>query len=90
MAVILRIHLAILIVRRMSLEQVDRPTYRPFLADTAYIQGDQLYMAVFFWYLVKSDLFSVRVYSSLRWTSHFLQGTRKTRPCLSGQVVSYV
>ena len=25
-----------------------------------YIQGDQLNMAVFFWYTVKSDLFSVR------------------------------
>ena len=28
-------------------------------------------MAVLFWYLVKCDLTSVRVYSSLHWTSHF-------------------
>ena len=31
-------------------------------------------MAVFFWYLVKRDLFSVH------WTSHLSQGTRKTHP----------
>ena len=42
---------------------------------------------VFFWYLVKSDMSSVRVYCSIHWTSHFLQGTRKTLPCLSGRVV---
>ena len=40
-------------------------------------------MAVFFWYLGKSDLSSVHVYSSVDCTSHFLQGTRKTRPCLT-------
>ena len=39
-------------------------------------QGDQLNMIVFFLYLVKSDLFSVRLYSSVQW-SHVLQGTRK-------------
>ena len=44
-------------------------------------------MAVCFWYLLKSALSSLRVYSSVQWTSHFLQGTRKTRACLSGQVV---
>ena len=42
-----------------------------------------LNMDVLFWYLVKS----VCVYSILHWFSHFLQGTRKTGPCLSGQVV---
>ena len=46
-------------------------------------------MAVFFWYLVKSDLSSVQVCSSVHWTSHFLQDARKTRPCLSGRVVQY-
>ena len=54
------------------------------------LQGDQIYMAAWFWYLVKSDLFSViycSVNSSKQWTSPFLQGTRTTRPCLSGQVV---
>ena len=51
------------------------------------LQGNQLYMAVCFWYLVKSDLSSVCVYTcSLH--CQFLQGTRKTWPCLSGQVVS--
>ena len=48
---------------------------------------DQLNMAVYFWYLVKSDLSSVHVYSSAYWTSHFLQGTRKTCPCLTGHLV---
>ena len=27
------------------------------------------------------------VYNSVHWTSHYLQGTRKTLPCLSSQVV---
>ena len=34
-------------------------------------------MVVCFQYLVKSDLSSVRVYSTLHWKSQFLQGTRK-------------
>ena len=42
-----------------------------------HLQGDQLNKAMFFWYHVKSDLFSVYVYSSVHWTSHLLQGTRK-------------
>ena len=32
-----------------------------------YIQGDQFKMGVFFWYLGKSDLPSVHVYSSVHW-----------------------
>ena len=51
------------------------------------IQGDQLNMAVFLWDLGKSDLSSVQVYSGVHWTSYFLQGTRKTRPCLTGHPV---
>ena len=51
------------------------------------IQGDQLNMAVCFWYLVKIVFSSVHVNISVHWTSHFLKGTRKTLPCLSGQVV---
>ena len=35
-------------------------------------------MAVFFWYLGKSDLSSV---------CHFLQGTRKRRPCITSHPV---
>ena len=45
------------------------------------IQGDQLNMALCFWYLVKTS----PVYWSVHWKSHFLQGTIKTRLCLSGQ-----
>ena len=44
-------------------------------------------MAVFFWNLVKNNLFNVHVYSIVHWTRHFLQGTRKTRPCLTGHPV---
>ena len=53
-----------------------------------FVRCDQLYMAVFFLYLVKKkDLSSVHVYSTVHATSHVLQGFRKTRPCLSGRVV---
>ena len=54
-----------------------------YSAPQEYLQGDQLYMAVCFWYLVKSHLSSVRGYSSLHWPCHFLQGIRKKRPCLN-------
>ena len=37
-----------------------------------FIQGDQLNMAVFFWYLGKSDLSSVHVYSIVQWTTQLL------------------
>ena len=39
-----------------------------------YIKGDQLNMAVFFWYLIESDLYSVHVYSSLlkRYQKHMV------------------
>ena len=40
------------------------------------IQGDQLNMAVYCWYIVNSDLSSVHENSSLQWTSYFLHGTR--------------
>ena len=33
------------------------------------VQGDQLYIAMLFWHLVKLDLSSVRVYSSVHWRS---------------------
>ena len=48
---------------------------------------DQINMAMFFWYPVKSDLFTVRCSTRVHRTSHFLQGTRPTRPCLSGDPV---
>ena len=53
------------------------------------LQDDQLNMTVFFRYLVKSVLFSVRHSTRVHWISHFLQGTRKTRPCLTGHPVRY-
>ena len=57
----------------------DRPTLSMYL-----------YVVKLFCYLVKSDLTSVRVYSSLHWAIYFLQGKSKTRPCLSGQVIYIV
>ena len=56
-------------------------------------EPNQLNMAVFFWYLVKIDLSSTvyattyYIHTSVHWTSHFLQGTKNTRPCLSSRVV---
>ena len=46
-------------------------------------------MAVCFLYLVKRDLSSVQctLYISEHWKSHFLQGTRTTRPILTDRVV---
>ena len=52
-----------------------------------YIQGDQLNMTVFFWYLVIGDLSGVRFCTRIHWTSHFLQGTRKTGPSLTSHPV---
>ena len=51
------------------------------------IQGDQLYMAVGFWYLVKRYLSSVRycIVATVK-KCQCLQGTRKPRPCLFGRV----
>ena len=52
------------------------------------IQGDQLNIAVLFWYLGKSDSSSVRYYTvSYTGQITFLQGTKKTRPCLTGHPV---
>ena len=65
---------------------VNSPLKRP----PFYIQGDQLNKAVLFWYLVKSDLFIVHVYSSLSLDKHFFQRTRKTRPCLTGHPVDEI
>ena len=39
--------------------------------------------------LVKRDLFSVRYCTSVHWTSHVLQGTSKTRSCITGHPVIY-
>ena len=56
----------------------DRPTYvqtKNRLTDIIYVQGEQLKIAVFFWYLGKSNLSSVHMYSSVHWKSIFLQDT---------------
>ena len=42
---------------------------------------------VLFQYLVKSDLSSARHCTIVHWTSHFLQGTRTTRPWLNGNPI---
>ena len=55
--------------------------------ESAKVQGDQLNMAMFFWYFVKSYLPSVRYCSHIHWISRILQGTRNTRPCLTGHPV---
>ena len=47
--------------------------------DNAEVQPEQINMAVPFWYLVKSD--------TGHWKGHSLQGTRNTRPCLTGHPV---
>ena len=47
------------------------------------LPGDQLNMAVCFWYFVKSDMTGVRYCTRVHWTSHYIQGTRNTRPCIT-------
>ena len=53
------------------------------------LQHDQINMAVFFWYTLSNV--TCLVYASVHtYTGHFLyflQGTRKTRPCLTGHPV---
>ena len=41
--------------------------------DGVKLQPDQINMAVFFWYLAKSDLSNVDYCTCVQWTSHFLQ-----------------
>ena len=41
------------------------------------VQGDQINMTVFFWYLVKSDFFILFYSTRGTWTSNFFQGARK-------------
>ena len=63
------------------------------------LQGDQIDMAVFFWYLVKSDFCRIRYCTHEHWISHYLprileniyilhlQGIRNTRSCFTGHFV---
>ena len=44
-------------------------------------------MAVFFWYLEKSDACVCILYSSVNWKSRVLKCTTKTLPCLTGHSV---
>ena len=57
-----------------------------------YIQGDQLNMDVFFWYLEKSDLTSVGYCTRVHCISRFLQGNRKNTAMLnwSPNIYAYV
>ena len=59
-------------------------------AKQAGIQHDQINMAGFFWYLIKNDLSGVGYCTGVHWTSNFLQGTRKTLPCITGHPVYIV
>ena len=59
------------------------------ISNLFYVQPDQINMAVVFWYLVKSDLSSVRYSTRIHWTSHVLQRTRNTRPCITGHPVQH-
>ena len=52
-----------------------------------YIQGDQSNMALFLWYLIKSDFSNVRYCTRVHWTSHFSKVSKKTRPYLTGDPV---
>ena len=52
---------------------------------SAVLRPDQLNMAVFIWYFVKSDLSSVGCYTRVHWTSYFFTiGTINKRPCITG------
>ena len=53
----------------------------------AYVQGDQLNMAVCFWYLVNSDCPVWATVHPVQWASQFLKCTRKTRLCITGHNV---
>ena len=55
-------------------------TYDPF-------QPDQINMAVLFWYLVIGDASAGHYTVAYIWASHVLQGTRLTRPCITGHPV---
>ena len=51
------------------------------------IHSDQINMAVFFWYFFIRDLSRVRYCIPVHWTSHLLQGTKNTQPCITGHPV---
>ena len=53
------------------------------------VQPDQINMAVFFWFLIKNEMSSVSYCIGIPWTIHFLQGTRDTRPCLTGHSIGF-
>ena len=51
-----------------------------------YLQGDQLYFAVCFWYLVKRDLFSVTFYKVAEHHGHGYLAGLYTKERLKGKV----
>ena len=56
-----------------------------------FVKPDQISKTGLFWYLIKSDLPSVRYYTSVHFTDHFLQGTIVHYPvcwlCISGIIL---
>ena len=71
----------------MSYLEENRKESITLLRLIAILQGDQLNMDVIFWYLGKSYLLSAHMNSGVHWTSHFIEGTRKILPCLTGHPV---
>ena len=51
------------------------------------LKPNKIYIAVFFCYLRKLLVHCSHMYSGIHWTSHFIQGNRKTRQCLTGHPV---
>ena len=57
------------------------------LPPALYLQGDQLYMAVCFWYLENRGLSSVCYFTAAYTIASLFASTRTTRSCSSGRVV---
>ena len=64
-----------------------RSTSTSALTSTSRYRVTSLTWPRFFLYLVKSYLSCVRYRTRVHWTSHVSQGSRKTRPCLTGHPV---
>ena len=71
-----------LIMLEKSKSQLQEIYSKQFLYNL--FQLKKINKAVFFWYLLKSDLSSAGFSTRVHWTSQFLQGTRNTQPCLTG------
>ena len=65
-------------------DQPRQGTCQSMVMEGVILQPDHINMAVLFWYLVKSDVMCTLLYISVDWTSQILQGSRNTRPCITG------